>query len=215
MYIFLDESYNLKNRTKPQFISISGFKTTAVKRIWKRWKLYRRGFINKARIHATDKRFEPLREKSLDLIYSSPETTLLTVVQILQEIPVGKESPYYKKDKLDFEKVYEDILKVLLDKLNLQEYRKVVINIDSRKHKGGILGKKKFQENILFYLKQCYPNAIFHFVILPSSSNILLEIADFISNSFYKQYINQKVSSSEKLEVKTIKIKNPLGNPRG
>ena len=70
MYIYLDESYNLKDRSKKQFISINGFKTTAVKQIWKRWKIYRRRFISKARIHATDKRFEPLREKSLDLIYS-------------------------------------------------------------------------------------------------------------------------------------------------
>jgi len=215
MYIFLDESYNLKNRTEPQFISINGFKTTAVKRIWKKWKVYRRRFISKARIHAADKRFEPLREKSLDLISSSPDTTLLTAIQSIREIPVGKDSPYYKKDKLDFEKVYEDILKALLDELNLQEYKKVVINIDSRKHKGGILGKKKFQENILSYLKQCYPNTRFQFLSLPSSSNILLEIADFISNSFYKQYIGKEVSSLEKLKGKTIKIKNPLGTPRG
>ena len=97
MYIFLDESYNLKNRSKLQFISINGFKVINVKKIWKRWKIYRRKFISKARIHATDKRFEPLREKSLSLIYSSPDTTLLTIFQIIQEIPVGKTSPYYKK----------------------------------------------------------------------------------------------------------------------
>jgi len=67
MYIFLDESYNLKDRSRPQFISISGFKTAAIKQIWKHWKIYRRKFISKARIHATDKRFEPLREKILNL----------------------------------------------------------------------------------------------------------------------------------------------------
>ena len=215
MYIFLDESYNLKDRSRPQFISISGFKTAAVKQIWKYWKIYRRKFISKARIYATDKRFEPLREKILNLIYSSPEITLLTTFQAIQEIPTGRNSPYYKKDKLDFEKVYEDILKALLDKLNLQEYKRVVINIDSRKHKGGILGKKKFQENILSYLEQCYSNTIFCFQILPSISNILIEIADFISNIFYKEYIGQKMDSLEKLKAKTIEIKNPLEKPRG
>jgi len=215
MYIFLDESYNLKDRTKPQFISISGFKTTAIKRIWKKWKVYRRKFISKARIHATDKRFEPLRKKSLDLIYSSTETTILTSIQILQKIPAGKGSSYYKKDKLDFEKVYEDLLKALLDKLSLQEYKKVIINIDSRKHKGGVFGKKRFQENILSYLKQHYPNTIFRFVILPSTSNILLEIADFVSNSFYKYYTGQEILSLKKLKIKTIEIKNPLRKLRG
>lgn len=214
MYIFLDESYNLKDRSKVQFISINGFETTGPKRIWKRWKLYRRRFISKARIHATDKRFEPLREKSLDLIYSLPDATFLTVFQTLQEIPADKDSPYYRKGKLDFEKVYEDIFKTLLDKLNLQEYKRVVINIESRKHKGGILGKKRFQENILSYLKQCYPNTIFHFEILPSSSNILIEVADFVSNTFYRAHIGQKIKSLEKLKVKSIEIKNPLAKPR-
>lgn len=210
MYIFLDESFNLKDRTKPQFISINGFKTTAIKRIWKRWKNYRRKFISKARIHATDKRFEILRNKSLNLICSSPDTILLTVFQDIREIPVGKINSYYKKDKLNFEKVYEDILKALLDKLNLQEYKKVVLTIDSRKHKGGILGKKNFLENILFYLKQCYPNTFFRFDSVPSGSNTLIEIADFVSNTFYKYYIGKKSNSFEKIKIKTITIKNPL-----
>ena len=187
MYIYLDESYNLKDRGKPQFIS-------------------------KARIHATDKRFKPLREKSIDLIYFSPDTFFITVFQDIREIPANKASFYYKKDKLDFEKVYEDLVKSLLDRLNLREYKKVIINIDNRKHREGMLGKKKFQENILSYLKQCYPNTIFCFRILPSASNILLEIADFISNTFYKQYIDQELGFLDKLKVKTIQIKNPLKN---
>lgn len=210
MHIFLDESYNLKDRSKSQFISINGFKTTAEKQVWKHWKIYRRKFISKARIHATDKRFEPLREKGLNLIYSAPDTFFITGVQIIQEIPTDKISSYYKKDKLNFDKVYEDLVKAILDKLHLQEYKKVVINIDNRKHKEGILGKRKFQENILFYLKECYPNTIFCFKILPSSSNILIEIADFISNTFYKQYAGQKIGFLEKAKVKTIEIKNPL-----
>jgi hypothetical protein len=210
MHIFLDESYNLKDRTKPQFISINGFKTTAEKQIWKHWKVYRRKFLSKARIHATDKRFEPLRKKGLDLIYSAPDTFFITSIQIIQEVPAGKTSSYYKKGKLNFDKVYEDLVKALLDKLNLREYKKVIINIDNRKHKEGMLGKKKFQENVLFYLKECYPNTIFYFRILPSSSNILIEIADFISNSFYKRYTGQKIDFLEKMKVKTIETKNPL-----
>lgn len=111
---------------------------------------------------------------------------------------------------MNFDKVYEDLVKAILDKLHLQEYKKVVINIDNRKQKEGILGKRKFQENILFYLKECYPNTVFCFKILPSSSNILIEIADFISNTFYKQYAGQRIDLLEKMKVKTIEIKNPL-----
>jgi len=43
----------------------------------------------------------------------------------------------------------------------------------------------------------------------------LIEIADFISNTFYKEYIGQKMDSLEKLKAKTIEIKNPLEKPRG
>lgn len=214
MYIFLDESYNLKNRTKPQFISINGFESREVKKVWKRWKIYRRSFVGKARIHATDRKFEPLRQRALQLIFST-DSKLLTAFQLIQAIPVKKFSPYYQKGKLNFEKVYEELLKALLDKLNLQEYKKVTITIDSRKHKKGILGKKEFQENILSFLKEYYPGTIFQFIPQPSHSNILLEIADFISNSFYKSYLGQKVSALEKLKSKTITIKNPLEKPRG
>jgi len=210
MRIILDESYNLKDRTKLQFISINGFKVANVQHIWKRWKETRRKFITKARIHATDKRFEPLRQKSIDLLYNSPDVTALTAFQDIGKIPTGKKSPYYKKDKLVFDKVYEDLLKKLLDKLSLQEYKKVVIVIDSRKHKGGFLGKRQFRETILEYLKQSYPNMLFRFDVLPSTSNILIEIADFISNTFYKKYQGQEMSSLEKLKNKTIAIKNPL-----
>lgn len=215
MYIFLDESYNLKDRTKPQFISINGFRTTDVKRIWKQWRIYRRRFVGRERIHATDRKFELLRKKCFDLIYYSPQTTLLTSFQAIQEIPVDKNSFYFIKGKLDFEMVYEDILKSLLDELSLYEYKEVVINIDDRKHKEGILGKRKFQMNILSYLNQYYPNTVFRFQILPSSSNILIEVADFVSNTFYKKYVGQKIGFLDKLEAKTIEIKNPLGKPKG
>ena len=215
MYIYLDESYNLKDRNKKQFISINGFKTIIPKQILKHWKIFRRRFISKARIHATDKRFESLREKCVDLIYFSQDTSFITVMQTVQEIPTDRENFYYRKGKLNFDKVYEDLVKALLDKLNLREYKKIVINIDSRKHKEGMLGKKKFQENILFYLKQRYPNTVFCFRILPSSSNILLEIADFISNTFYKHYAGQQIKFLEKMKAKTIQIKNPLRKPRG
>ena len=215
MYIFLDESYNLKDRTKPQFISINGFKSTDIKQIRKYWKIYRRRFIGKNRIHATDGKFEPLRKNCLNLIYFLPDTYFITSFQSIQEIPTDKTSFYYRKGRLDFEKVYENLVKALLDKLNLREYKKVVITIDSRKHKGGILKEKRFRENILSYLKECYPNTIFNFEIQPSYSNILLEIADFISNSFYKHYAGQQIKSLEKLKIKTIQIKNPLGKPRG
>lgn len=214
MYIFLDESYNLKDRTKPQFISINGFQAIDVKRLWKRWKTYRLPFIGKSRIHASDKLFEALRIKCLKLIGNQPDIKLLTVFQEIALIPVRGELTYYGKDgQLLFDNVYADMLKVLLKESYVHAYKELYITVDSRKHRHGTLGKMQFQKNIVFFLKNWYPNTIVHFEMQPSYSNILLEIADFISNSFYKQYIGQEIEALEQLKDKTLAMKNPMKNP--
>ena len=211
MYIFLDESYNLKDRTKPQFISINGFMVLDVHKLWKRWKECRLPFVGKARIHAPDRLFEPLRAKCLKLFNSQPDAILLTAMQEIKMIPVEKNAVYYGKGgKLLFDNVYANILKELLKEMNLHAYKEVSLVIDSRKHKHGILGKKQFQKNIKYFLKNWYPNTISNFDMQLSSSNTLLEIADFISNSFYRQYLGQEILSLEHLKGKTLKLKNPL-----
>jgi len=215
MYIFLDESYNLKDRNKPQIITINGFITTDVKVLWKKWRRYRKGFLSKTRIHASDRRFEKLRNKSLKLIKEASDIKLLSVIQNVQYIPVDSYCRYYTKHGLSFEKVYIDMLKFLFIILDLQHYRQVIITIDSRKPKGGFIGKQKFKEDILSFLKKRYVNTKFFLRIIPSSSNILIELADFVSNSFFKEYIQDNIVLLEDLMYKTIIIKNPLGKPRG
>lgn len=210
MFIFLDESYNLFDRTKPQFVSINGFRTALTKPLWKRWKDYRLPYVSKARIHASEHRFEPLRDKCLHLLYHHRESMLLTVKQDIATIPLAYPSPYRYKDKLNFEKVYEDMLKALLDALPLHDFKRVSITADQYKHQGGRLGKKQFREAILAYLQAKYPGTFFDFELQYSTANILLEIADFVSNSFYKRYTGERIEMLEKFEAKTIAIKNPL-----
>ena len=212
MYIFLDESYNLKDRTKLQFISINGFKTIDTRKIWKGWKDYRLPFVGKSRIHASDRLFEPLRAKCLKLLNTHPDITLFTAIQEIRMIPVSGDIAYYNKEgKFLFDNVYANILKELLKEMNLHAYKKVFIIIDSRKHNRGVLGKKQFQNNIQYFLKNWYPNTISNFDMQSSASNILLEIADFVSNSFYRQYLGQEILLLKSLKGKTLKLKNPLG----
>jgi hypothetical protein len=210
MYIYLDESYNLKDRRKPQFISINGFMTVPIKKALKRWKEYRRRFAGKWRIHATDSVFEPLRKKSFHLVERHPEITVLSTIQIISEIPAGRNSSYYKKEKLNFDKVYEDMLRTLFEHLQLDAYKEVVITVDNRKTKEGMLGKQKLQEHLLGYLAEYYPSTRVEFRFVPSASDILLEVADFISNTFYRHYIGQEVDFVERVKSKTIQLKNPL-----
>ena len=39
MYIYLDESYNLNDKSKKQFISINGFSVLDEKGLFKKWKI--------------------------------------------------------------------------------------------------------------------------------------------------------------------------------
>lgn len=210
MYIFLDESYNLKDRTKLQFISINGFFVLDEKVLLKKWKDYRRSFLTKKRrIHATDDFFSKLKLKSLKLI-NRPDLILLSAFQIIQEISFKNNNEYFYKGKLNFDKVYFDMLIELFKSLNLGEYKNVTITIDSRKHKSGILGKNLFKKHMLDFLKMKYQHTNFIFILQPSSSNILLELADFISNIFYRAYTQNNKQFYEDLRFKIIQIKNPL-----
>ncbi|MDP3043782.1 MAG: DUF3800 domain-containing protein [bacterium] len=210
MYIYLDESYNLKDRSKKQFVSINGFMVLDERSLFKRWKNYRQPFLSKnIRIHANNKIFDKLRIKALKMI-GRPDLTLLSSFQILQEISFKKNSVYFYKGKLNFDKIYFDLAIKLFQELNLEEYRNVKIIIDSRKHKGGILGKKNFEQKIKDFFQAQYKQANFQFKMQPSSTDVLLELADFISNIFYRAYIKDDKQFFENLRFKIIQIKNPL-----
>ncbi|MCK5476084.1 MAG: DUF3800 domain-containing protein [Candidatus Pacebacteria bacterium] len=209
MYIYLDESYNLRDRNKKQFISINGFAVLDEKNLFKKWKEYRYPFIGKRRIHANDSTFNDLRLKTLKLI-GRFDLTLLSVFQIIQEISFKREKGYFRKNKLDFEKIYFDLLKVLFGKLKLGEYKSVKIIIDNRKCKGGLLAKKTFRKEIKKFLKETHAQTKIEFKIQSSTTDILLEFADFISNIFYRAYIKDDEKFFEDLKFKMVQIKNPL-----
>lgn len=211
MYIFLDESYNLSDRSKPQFISINGFMILDPKPLHKRWKNMRLPFVGKARIHGSDRLFESLRKKLFRHISGQPNITLLTVRQDINRIPPKMEiATYYGKDgKLIFDNAYADVLKELIKEIHPEAYKEISITIDSRKHKNSALGKEQFRKNILAFLKNWYPNTPVRFEMQASTSNTLLEVADFVSNTFYKRYVGEDIVF-EKLKGKTIQLKNPL-----
>lgn len=79
MYIYLDESYNLKNKNKKQFISINGFSVLDERALFKKWKEYRAPFVGKRRIHAADSAFDSLRVKALKL-FAKPDVTLTDIL---------------------------------------------------------------------------------------------------------------------------------------
>ncbi|MBU0597354.1 DUF3800 domain-containing protein [Patescibacteria group bacterium] len=206
MNIYLDESYNLQKSKGKMFISINGFAVLNEKALRKRWKGIRKKYVSRGRIHANDKRYEPLRPKALDLLFSF-DIIGLSVFQIVQEIPPKE---YFYKDKINFEKVYLNMLKCLLKQLSINEYKRVNINIDSRTHKRGLIGAWKFQEKMNRFLENEFIGTDSRFYMTPSYLDVLVELADFVSNTFYKEYISDSELIFDKFGSRLLQIKNPL-----
>ncbi len=205
MNIYLDESYNLQKEKGKMFISINGFAVLDDKILRKRWKNIRKPFIKfKRRIHATDSCFEKLREKSIKML-GRHDVNIISMFQLSREIPHS-----YFKSGIKFDQVYLELLKKLFDELSFNEFKQVKIVIDARKIKGGILGEKKFRKDMEFFLSNKFPTTHCEFKPTPSYFDTLLELADFISNTFYKEYQQDSGHVFEKLGFRLIQIKNPL-----
>jgi len=210
MFIYLDESYNLKDRSKKQFISINGFMAPNISIIRKKWLKARKQYTKRKRIHARDSRFEPLRKKVITIIQNN-NIYLLSAFQDIQKIPFHYKKQYFIKNQLNFEKVYTDICKHLLAIPEISQFSKITTVIDNRKNKNSLIGKNDFIIAIEKELKKAYPKInIERPRLLPSTSDVLLELTDFISNIFYKAYINNNENEINKLNIKVIQTKNPL-----
>lgn len=206
MNIYLDESYNLQKKRGKMFISINGFAVLNDKILRKRWKEARKEFVGKRRIHATDTRFAKLREESIRLL-GRFDLTILSVFQLVYELPPQK---YFASERMNFETVYFDLVKALLVKLSINEYRRVRIVVDARKHKGGILAQKKFYDDLTKYFMANFQNTICSFHETPSFMDVLVELADFVSNIFYREFQHDELDVFSKFGFKIIQIKNPL-----
>lgn len=206
MNIYLDESYNLQKSKGKMFISINGFAVLDDRTLRKRWKMIRKSYSqSKRRIHVVDSHFEELRDKSIKLL-DKHDVNILSVFQLIQEIP----HDYFDKEGMDFDFVYIDLLKKLFVETALGEYRKVKIIIDARKHEGGKLVEKNFQKEVEIFLKNQFPYTNCTYKTTPSYLDILVELADFVSNTFYKGYQNDSDQIFENISFRLIQIKNPL-----
>jgi len=206
MNIYLDESYNLQKSKGKMFISINGFAVLDDEILRKRWKMIRKEYAkSKRRIHATDSHFEKLREKSIKLL-GRHDVNILSVFQLTQELPFN----YFDNEKMKFDSVYADLLKKLFVEMSLGEYKKVRIIIDARKHDGGRLAERKFQQEIDKFIKNKFSRTDCVYKSVHSYLDVLVELSDFVSNTFYKEYQTDSGHIFEEIGFRFIQIKNPL-----
>ncbi len=206
MNIYLDESYNLQKTRGKMFVSINGFAVFDDRLLRKRWKIVRKDYVrSKRRVHATDSYFEELRKKSLKLLNRN-DISVFSVFQVIQELPYD----YFDKEGIKFDFLYASLLKKLFVEMSLGEYKKIRIFIDARKHKGGKLGEKKFQKEIEDFLKNKFFNTVCIYKATPSYLDVLVELSDFVSNTFYREYQNNSTHVFKDAGIRFIQIKNPL-----
>lgn len=118
---------------------------------------------------------------------------------------------YFTRQYLDFEKVYIDLVKALLNTVIRVHYSSVQIIIEARTHTGGRRGAKNFIFTLESFLKKTYPRLQCTVKRVPSSMDILLELADIVSNTMYQFYRQEdNVVIITPLQPKLIKIKDPL-----
>lgn len=131
---------------------------------------------------------------------------IVSVFQLVKEVPQG----YFGSDGMKFDTVYADLLKRLFLELSLGEYRRVRILIDARKHAGGKLGERVFKKSVEDFLVDAFPKTRCTFKLVPSYADILIELADFVSNTLYKEYRYETEHVFATLGCRLIQIKNPL-----
>jgi len=162
------------------FVSINGFAVLNDGVLRKRWKMMRKEYA-----------------KSKRRIHATDSH---------QELPFN----YFDNEKMKFDSVYADLLKKLFIEMSLEEYQKVRIIIDARKHEGGKLAEKKFQKEIDKFLKNEFSNTHCVYKAVHSYLDVLVELADFVSNTFYKEYQTESNHIFENIGFRLIQIKNPL-----
>ena len=188
------------------FISINGFAILDDKILRRRWRAVRNLYNkSKRRIHATDSHFRDLREKSIKLL-GRHNVSIISVFQLIQEIPYE----FFDKDGVKLDVVYGELLKKLFFEISLEKYQKVRIIIDAQKHKGGRLAEQRFCKDMKIFLEYEFLGIDCEFKQVASYVDVLLELADFVSNTLYKEYQKDSKHVFQELGLKFIQIKNPL-----
>ncbi len=204
-YIHIDEAYNLNPKAKHQLIVVGGFGTTDPKKIAKAYKRIRKHILTKRQLKTEIKSSDKIAvQKLIPRVFKALQGLDILIYVIRQDkrfIPFK----YFEKDKLNYEKLYLDlVIKLLRDEWNLEKHDSVSIMADYFKTKINL------PEKILNGLKQKYPNKNFGIQFADSQKNTNLQIADFIVSSFFKSFSQSSNIPKFQLEGLQFKIINNI-----
>ncbi|HEX9722450.1 MAG TPA: DUF3800 domain-containing protein [Candidatus Paceibacterota bacterium] len=208
MYIYLDESFQLKRGTENQFLIIAGFATSDPARIAKVFNRIKKHTLPKKLITREIKSTNPLADRAfkpkLFRELQAEDVQIYAITQIKHQLP----HDYFAKDQLLYDKLYLDLLKILLvNEWDYHDEEIVVTTMDT--YRPRLLKRGDIISVLQSELAQKYPDK--HFRIQFQTSELLnLQLADHICGVFYQlMQNNQKWFEMIKPKLKKI-VANPL-----
>lgn len=183
-YIYLDEAYNLTPGAKNQFIILGGFGTSEPKRVANAHKKIRKLVLKQKQLGTEIKSFDRLAvEKLIPKIFKTLKDIDVVIYIIYQDKKVIPRQ-YYYKEKLNYERLYLEMLTILLrDEWKLKGQKQITVTADTFKTK---MDKEKIIEKVLLSLKEQYPEKHFGLQFSDSTSDLNLQVADFIVGRFFR-----------------------------
>lgn len=208
MYIFLDETFQLKKGAENQFLAIAGFSTKDPKRIAK--------VVNRVKKHTLPKKLRTSEIKSTNLIADrafkpklfkaliNEDLEIYAITQLKNQLPLS----YFSDSVLLYDKLYLQLLEILLiQEWSYYDDKIVITTLDSYRPISVTRGELiRTLEN---ELRIKYPDR--HFRIQFHTSELLtLQLADLICGVFYQlMQENQTWFDMIKPKLKKI-VANPL-----
>ncbi len=209
MYIYLDESFNLKKGEKNQFLIIAGFATQNPKKIAQIYKRIKKHTLPKKLVNQEIKSTNPVGNRALKpRLFSELNKTDIQIYAIYQ-LKNQLSRHYFHKEKLLYDKLYTDLLSYLL--LNEWSYfddKIVIVTMDSfsssKIKKGDIINSLKEK------LENKYSGKKFFISFEDSAKFLTLQLADHFCGVFY-QLLQENQTWFKMIKPKLRKIvSNPL-----
>lgn len=208
MHIYLDESFQLKRGTDNQFLTIAGFETTDPRRLAK--------LFNRIKKHTLPKRLTNQEIKSTNILadrafkprlfnrLNQEDIHIYAITQLKNQLPPA----YFFKGDLQYDKLYLDLLKILLvQEWDYRDHDIIITTMDMyrpAKLKRGVIIETLEEE-----LVKKYPDKYFR-IQFQTSELSNLQLADQICGVFY-QLMQENQTWFEMIKPKLKKIvANPL-----
>lgn len=191
MYIYLDETFNLKKGTKNQFLAIAGYSTENPRSLVKIFAQVKKSKLpnrlSNSEIKSTDRIAEKLVKPFLFPQIAQTDISIYCNLQHKNSLP----SRYYRKDKLNYDQLYLDLLfDLLIKRWQYQDSEIIIMTLDTFKTKK--IDKSKIIKHLKEDLKKKYPKKNFQINFESSASSLNLQLADFICSVFYDKVLGNK-----------------------